>query len=88
MRDERPPEGCCLAHVHATGGTIMRGKARPSRGRDSIQTLVAVRRGGGWRFAAFHNGRVRPMSGGFAAVIFWVLTDGLWKALGPKGGNT
>ena len=34
-----------VALIHATGGTIMRGKSRPSPERDSIQTLVAVREG-------------------------------------------
>src|SRR5829696_10549626 len=34
------------ALMHAVGGTVMRGKTRPSPERDSIQTLVAVRRDG------------------------------------------
>lgn len=33
-----------VALMHAVGGTVMRGKTRPSPERDSIQTLVAVRR--------------------------------------------
>jgi uncharacterized protein (TIGR02246 family) len=45
-----------VALVHATGATLMPGKDRPVR--PSIQTLVAVRRDGGWRFAAFHNTRI------------------------------
>ena len=45
-----------VALVHATGATLMPGKDRPVR--PSIQTLVAVRRDGDWRFAAFHNTRV------------------------------
>ena len=32
--------------MHAVGGTIMRGKSLPSPERDSIQTLVAMKRGG------------------------------------------
>jgi hypothetical protein len=28
-------------------------------GRDSIQTLVAVKRDGAWRFTAFHNNRIQ-----------------------------
>jgi len=36
-----------VALVHATGGTLMRGKTEPSPERDSIQTLVAVKREGG-----------------------------------------
>ena len=68
-----------VALVHATGGTVMRGKTRPSRERDSVQTLVAVRRDGGWRFAAFHNTRVRPIGRGPATFLIWALTDLLWK---------
>ncbi len=73
-----------VALVHATGGTVVRGKTRPSPERDSIQTLVAVKRNGGWRFAAFHNSRVRPIGGGFRSFLVWALTDQLWKILGPK----
>jgi uncharacterized protein (TIGR02246 family) len=36
-----------VALLHAVGGTILRGKSKPARERDSIQTLVAVRDGGG-----------------------------------------
>ncbi len=32
--------------MHAIGGTIMRGKSKPSPARDSIQTLVAKRKDG------------------------------------------
>ena len=77
-----------VALVHATGGTVVRGKTEPSPERDSIQTLVAVRRDAEWRFAAFHNGRVRPIGGGFAAFLVWALTDQLWKFFGPKKGAT
>ena len=71
-----------VALVHATGGTIMRGKTEPSPERASIQTLVAVREGGEWRFAAFHNTRVRPIGRGPAAFLIWVLTDKLWRLFG------
>lgn len=74
-----------VALVHATGGTVMRGKTRPSRERDSIQTLVAVRRDGEWRFAAFHNSRVRPISS-FGGFLLWAFADLLWKVFGAKRG--
>jgi uncharacterized protein (TIGR02246 family) len=73
-----------VALVHATGGTVMRGKTRPSSERDSIQTLVAVRRDGEWRFAAFHNTRVRPIGRGPATFLVWTLTDLLWKLFARK----
>jgi uncharacterized protein (TIGR02246 family) len=73
-----------VALVHATGGTLMRGKTKPSPERDSIQTLVAVKREGGeWRFAAFHNTRVRPIGQGVRAFLIWAITDRLWRTFGP-----
>jgi len=68
-----------VALIHATGGTIMRGKTKPSPERASIQTLVAVREGDEWRFTAFHNSRVRPIGGGPAGFLIWALTDKLWR---------
>lgn len=75
-----------VALVHAAGGTVIRGKTGPSPGRDSIQTLVAVRQDEGWRFAAFHNCRIRPI-GSFRGFLLWALTDLVWKVLGQKGGG-
>ena len=72
-----------VALVHATGGTVMRGKTKPSPERDSIQTLVAVREGAEWRFAAFHNSRVRPIGGNPATFLIWTITDGLWRIFAP-----
>jgi uncharacterized protein (TIGR02246 family) len=71
-----------VALVHATGGTILRGKTEPSPERASIQTLVAVREGDEWRFAAFHNTRVRPIGRGPATFLIWALTDKLWRLFG------
>jgi len=68
-----------VALVHATGGTVMRGKMKPSPERDSIQTLVAVREGTEWRFAAFHNSRVRPIGRSATTFLIWALTDKLWR---------
>jgi uncharacterized protein (TIGR02246 family) len=68
-----------VAVVHAVGGTIMPGKSNPSPERDSIQTLVATKHEGEWRFTAFQNTRVRPMGQNLAAVVVWKLSDVLWK---------
>jgi uncharacterized protein (TIGR02246 family) len=73
-----------IAVSHARGGTIMRGKSTASPERDSIQTLVAVKRGGEWRFAAFQNTRVRPMGRSGGAAFIWLFTDWLWKTFGPN----
>ncbi len=68
-----------VAMMHAVGGTVMRGKLRPSPERDSIQTLVATRENGQWRLAAFQNTRVRPIGRNAVSFLIWALTDLLWK---------
>lgn len=70
-----------VAVMHAVGGTITRGKSRPSPERDSIQTLVATRQNDEWRLAAFQNTRLRPISGSSRAFLAWLLSDWLWKIL-------
>jgi uncharacterized protein (TIGR02246 family) len=72
-----------VALIHATGGTVMRGKTRPSPERNSIQTLVAVREGPDWRFAAFHNSRVRPIGSNAVTFLLWAVTDRLWRTFAP-----
>ena len=72
-----------VALVHATGGTVMPGKTKPSPERDSVQTLLAVREVDGWHFAAFHNSRVRPIGSGPTAILIWAITDRLWRVLAP-----
>ncbi len=73
-----------VALMHALGGTVMRGKSRPSPERDSIQTLVATKRGGVWRLAAFQNTRVRPMGRSASGTFIWLVTDWLWKVFSSK----
>ena len=77
-----------VAVMHAVGGTVMRGKSRPSPERDSIQTLVATREDGEWRLAAFQNTRVRPMGPSPIAFVLWALTDLLWKVFCPNKSTT
>jgi uncharacterized protein (TIGR02246 family) len=69
-----------VALLYAVGGTVMRGKTKPSPERDSIQTLVAARQGTKWRLAAFQNTRIRPI-GNAVTFLVWALTDWLWKVL-------
>jgi uncharacterized protein (TIGR02246 family) len=73
-----------VALMHVLGGTVMRGKSRPAPERDSIQTLVAIKRDGEWRLAAFQNTRVRPMGRNARSTFIWLFTDWLWKVFGPK----
>ena len=73
-----------VALMHATGGTVMRGKSSPSPERDSIQTLVATRQCGDWRLAAFQNTRVRPIGRHVAGTLVWILSDWLWKMCRPR----
>jgi uncharacterized protein (TIGR02246 family) len=47
-----------VALLRTTGGTIFPGQKDARGRRPSIQTLIAVRRPEGWRFAAFHNTRI------------------------------
>src|ERR671911_1780695 len=67
-----------VALMHAFGSTVMRGKTEPAPERDSIQTLVAVRRDGQWRLAAFQNTRLRVMRNGITFLVS-AFSDLLWK---------
>lgn len=73
-----------VAVMHARGGTIMRGKSTPARERESIQTLVAVKGETGWRIAAFQNTRFRPIGREARGTLLWLLTDLLWRWMGPR----
>jgi len=68
-----------VALVHSTGNTILKGKEKPSPERESIQTLVAVRKDNDWKFTAFHNNRVRPIGNKATNAFIWMFTDWLWK---------
>jgi uncharacterized protein (TIGR02246 family) len=50
-----------VALVHSSGGVMMPWQSRVSPGQRSRQTLVLVKRQGGWRIAAFQNTRLRPL---------------------------
>lgn len=50
-----------VAVMHAVGGTVMAGQSDLDPERNSIQTLVAVKRNGKWRLAAFQNTRATYM---------------------------
>ncbi len=50
--------GSDVAVLHATGNVKLRWQSRPAPGRESIQTYVAVKHDGTWRFTAFHNSRI------------------------------
>jgi hypothetical protein len=76
-----------VALITGRGGTIMRGRAEPAPERDSIQTLVAVRRSGEWQLAAFQNTRHRPMGRNLAGTVAWALTDVLWKLIARRSGG-
>ena len=48
-----------VALMHALGGTVLAGASDLAPDRNSVQTLVAVRDGDGWRLAAFQNTRAQ-----------------------------
>ena len=70
-----------VAVMHALGSTVMRGENKPSPERDSIQTLVVIRRPDGWRLNAFQNTRIRRMGQSFMTFLIWSLSDWLWRVL-------
>ena len=71
--------GADMAVMHARGGTVLRGKRDPAPERDSIQTLVAVRRDGRWQLVAFQNTRVRPIGRNLFGTLLWLWSDWLWR---------
>ena len=50
-----------VAVMHAVGGTVMAGQSDLDPERNSVQTLVAVKRNGKWSLAAFQNTRATYM---------------------------
>jgi uncharacterized protein (TIGR02246 family) len=50
-----------VALIHGTGSVRVAWRSTPPSRRLTRNTIVAVRVEEGWRFAAIHNGRVRPM---------------------------
>jgi uncharacterized protein (TIGR02246 family) len=51
-----------VAVMHAIGGTVMPGQTHLESERNSVQTLVAVKRNGKWSLAAFQNTRATYIS--------------------------
>lgn len=50
-----------VAVMHTVGGTVMAGQSDLEPERNSVQTLVAVKRNGKWSLAAFQNTRAKYM---------------------------
>jgi len=71
--------------AHAVGSIVDRGRNAAKAARLSSQTLVAIARGDEWRFVAFHNTRVRPITAGLRGLAAWMLADLAWSALGARG---
>ena len=61
----------------------MRGKSQPAPERDSIQTLIAIQRGGHWHLAGFQNTRVRPMGrrrpGSYYMAVLRLAVESVWS---------
>ncbi len=55
------PLGPDVVVLQTRGAVVTRGRTTPGRGRESVQTIVALREDGRWEFAAFHNTRYRPL---------------------------
>ena len=71
--------GSEVAVIHAFGGTVLRGQSAPAPARDSVQTLVAVKRNGVWQLVAFQNTRWRPIGRNHLGTLMWLFSDWLWK---------
>lgn len=65
-----------VALVHSKGAVLKRHEKKPSKRSLSVQTMVAVRQEGTWRFAAFQNTRYRP----FADTLFGKLVGRMMKS--------
>lgn len=68
-----------VALIHSRGAILWKRQKQLSRRRLSTQTLVAIRREDGWRFAAFQNTRYRP----FAKTVLGRLL--MLAGLAPRG---
>jgi uncharacterized protein (TIGR02246 family) len=73
-----------VAVLHAYGGTVARGKNKSAPERDSIQTMVALKRDGQWRLVAFQNTRVRPLGCNLPGTLLWLVSDWFWKWCLPR----
>jgi hypothetical protein len=73
-----------VAVLHALGGTVLREKSTAAPERDSIQTLVAVKRNDRWQLVAFQNTRVRPIGRNHLGTLMWLVSDWLWRWCLPK----
>ena len=56
-----------VAPIHGTGAVLVAWRARPPKRRLTRNTVLAVRGPRDWRFAAIHNGRIRPKTGDHSA---------------------
>lgn len=74
-----------VAVLHARGSTVLAGAEEPTPERDSIQTVVAVRRDGDWRILAFHNTRIRPMGRDLPGTLWWLISDWVYRLLVKAG---
>jgi uncharacterized protein (TIGR02246 family) len=74
-----------VAVLHARGSTVMAGAEEPTPERDSIQTVVAVRRDDGWRILAFQNTRIRPMGRDLPGTLWWLISDWVYRTLVKAG---
>lgn len=48
-----------VALMHALGGTVIEGQTDLDPDRNSVQTLIAMKRDGAWELAAFQNSRAQ-----------------------------
>jgi uncharacterized protein (TIGR02246 family) len=78
-----------VAVLHGMGAVLRAGQKRPSRRALSVQTFVAIKQGGPWRFTAFQNTRYRPFAQTFMGrVLTWLSPKSLGASLSVGSPDT
>jgi uncharacterized protein (TIGR02246 family) len=68
-----------VALIHSSGGVQRKGQSKVPKPQQSVQTMVAVRRDGGWQLTAFQNTRYKPFSDTFLWKLAQLLPGGRTK---------
>jgi uncharacterized protein (TIGR02246 family) len=74
-----------VAVVHSTGSVRVAWRREPPRRRRTRNTITAVRTPAGWRAAAIHNGRIRPVGVPEPDGVLGRVARGLVRTTGALG---
>src|SRR5262249_41884096 len=77
-----------VALIHGKGAVVMAGRRAPSRRRLSVQTMIALKQEGRWRFRAFQNTRYHPFAETLLGRVLTRLAPrGPWAVASSAGGQ-